>query len=532
MGTPETSAPVTVPTAQFKQLRQELLNRGKKLQKEAKVYLRWVVVVLFAGLFGIVFAAYLSRLDLRARLTVATQELIETKQEELNALDERFSIPLERILGRIALTDNGRGIAVGESGIVLTTDDAGATWTRRDSGTEAPLSGVALASDGRSIAVGMSGIVLTTDDAGATWTRRDSGMGVPLSGMGVPLSGMGVPLSDVALANDGRGIVVGMSGIVLTTDDAGATWTRRDSGMGVPLSDVALANDGRGIVVGMSGIVLTTDDAGATWTRRDSGTEAPLSGVALANDGRGIVVGMSGIVLTTDDAGATWTRRDSGMGAHLYGVALANDGRGIAVGESGIVLTTDDAGATWTRRDSGMGAHLYGVALANDGRGIAVGESGIVLTTDDAGATWTKRISSEQEIRTEREILLQEIRDLEVGGVGRAESPPGSPRQPTAASEELMRTGPIRLGIIVLLLFFVQVLVGLNRYNTRLAAFYLAQADTLLLLSDGTDPVPLDAAERLIQALSPDQLDFGRTPKAVAQHAVDLARALSTRRSS
>ena len=153
------------------------------------------------------------------------------------------------------------------------------------------------------------------------------------------------------------------------------------------------------------------------------------------------------------------------------------------------------------------------VALTETGRGIAVGPD-IVFTTADFGATWT---TVEEKALGQKETLFQEIRDLETG-----------PGEPLTATEELMSRASIRLAILVLVLFLVQVLFGLNRYNTRLAAFYLACADTLLLLSAGDDPIrlPLDVAERLTQMLSPDQLDFGRSPKAVAQQAMDIARNL------
>ena len=513
---PKTSASVTVPTAKFSPLRRELLNRGKKLQKEARVYLYCVAGALLAGLLGIVFAAYLPRFDLQVQQTTATQELINTKQEEITAISGRLLVPRESTLIGIELNNNGRGIAVGRNGTVLTTDNAGFAWIERDSGTDATLVGIALTNDGRGIAVGDGGTVLTTGNAGATWDRNEPRWMMDFMG--------------VALIDDGRGIAVGNNGTLLILKDLDSLWIEQSSRRIADLTDIALTNNGRGIAVGRNGTVFTTDDTGVTWIERISGTQADLMGIALTNNGRGIAVGRNGTVFTTDDTGVTWIERISGTQADLMGIALTNNGRGIAVGRNGTVFTTDDTGVTWIERISGTQADLMGIALTGDGRGIAVGTS-IGITTTDSGANWIKHISSREEARAERETLLQEIRDLEVGGIGRTDRPPERLQQPSRASEELMRTGPIRLAIVVLLLFLVQVLVGLNRYNTRLAAFYLARADTLLLLPDSTDQTPLDAVERVTQLLSPDQLDFGRTPKAVAQHAVELVRALSPGRS-
>ena len=481
MTPPNTSAPVTVPSAQFYQLRQQLLDRGKKLQEEAKACLRYVVVLLFVGLTGIVTAAYLPKFDLKVQRTDAIQALIDTRQQKIDEIAARHLVPRGMILRRIELADDKNGIAVGENGTILTTNDFGKTWTEQASGTQVYLRGVALAAAGNGIAVGRNGTIRTTNDFGKTWTKQASG-----------------------------------------TEEI--------------LHDIALtAAAGNGIAVGRNGTIRTTNDFGKTWTKRSCGTEASrevlLYDVALAAAGNGIAVGEKGTICTTDNFGMTWAKRPNDTEAPFFGIALTAAGNGIAVGRNGTILTTNDFGMTWAKRSIDTEAPLYDVALAAAGNGIAVGTS-VGINTDDSGLTWTRRISSEEETREEEENLHREIRDLEAGGTGQVESPSGDSRELDRVAAELMRTGPIRLGIVVLLLFLVQVLVSLNRYNTRLAAFYLARADTLLLLADGTRSVPLDAAERLMQTLSPDQLDFGRTPKAVAQHAVDLARALSTSRRS
>jgi hypothetical protein len=49
---------------------------------------------------------------------------------------------------------------------------------------------------------------------------------------------------------------------------------------------------------------------------------------------------------------------------------------------------------------------------------------------------------------------------------------------------ELARTSLIRFGGVAVTLFLISVLVPIYRYNVRLAAFYLARADTLLLSKD------------------------------------------------
>ncbi|MDP5215784.1 hypothetical protein Q5Y75_01000 [Ruegeria sp. 2205SS24-7] len=89
----------------------------------------------------------------------------------------------------------------------------------------------------------------------------------------------------------------------------------------------------------------------------------------------------------------------------------------------------------------------------------------------------------------------------------------------------LVSTLSTRVGAMLLIIFLVQILVNLYRYNTRLASFYEGRADALEI-------APSPAASgftELIHAISPDNLDFGKTPASPAEHAVTLAREVLAR---
>src|SRR5262245_11276856 len=71
---------------------------------------------------------------------------------------------------------------VGEDGTILATDDGGATWTLRETGTTARLRAVSFAGS-TGWAVGDSGTILKTEDGGTTWTAQESGVSVTLRGV-------------------------------------------------------------------------------------------------------------------------------------------------------------------------------------------------------------------------------------------------------------------------------------------------------------------------------------------------------------
>ena len=402
-----------------------------------------------------------------------------------------------------------------------------------------------------SIAVGRNGAVLTTANGGASWTARDPDITADLFG--------------VALAADGvAGIAVGRNGAVLTTANGGASWTVRDPDISADLFGVALAADGvAGIAVGRNGAVLTTANGGASWTVRDPDISADLFGVALAADGvAGIAVGRNGAVLTTANGGASWTARDPDITADLFGVALAADGKaGIAVGPNGAVLTTANGGASWTVRDPDISADLFGVVLTADGRtGIAVGRRSTIIRSSAANlsASYTMETIERQvdesdptiehvpsnyrrdfrdgrktlrDLEQKKEDLLQEIRDFELAGIY---SKTSDNEKPTAL-ENTTSVGSIRIGILVSLLFLVQILVSLSRYNIRLAGFYSARADALAILmprSQNKYSIDMETMERLTQVLSPDTLDFGKSPRTATMQAMEMARGLVGRGTS
>jgi hypothetical protein len=82
-----------------------------------------------------------------------------------------------------------------------------------------------------------------------------------------------------------------------------------------------------------------------------------------------------------------------------------------------------------------------------------------------------------------------------------------------------------RVGAIILLIFLVQILVPLYRYNIKLAAYYDARADILELLEkEGTQEIDESMIEMLVPIFSPENMDFGTGPNSPTEQIVDLAK--------
>ena len=93
-------------------------------------------------------------------------------------------------------------------------------------------------------------------------------------------------------------------------------------------------------------------------------------------------------------------------------------------------------------------------------------------------------------------------------------------RDQTGSNIYLVSTVTTRIGAILILLFLVQILVSLYRYNIRLAAYYDARADGFELMA----VEKLEDIEAVIRILSPENIDFGKQPTSPASHAVELAK--------
>jgi photosystem II stability/assembly factor-like uncharacterized protein len=193
----------------------------------------------------------------------------------------------------------------------------------------------------------------------------------------------------VSVVSEDHAVAAGYWGTVYVTRDGGATWTKARTNTRALFYDVSLAPDGRGWVVGQSGIILRTTDGGDTWhvqpnAKADEGYH--LFGVHAIDGNRAWVVGEWGTRLYTDDGGQTWQDHSLTIDeAHPQFVWLDNFAqervrKGEKVfedvglndvycapapssscwigGEFGYLFRSDDLGETWERAEILGGAEI------------------------------------------------------------------------------------------------------------------------------------------------------------------------------
>src|SRR5436190_17009362 len=169
-------------------------------------------------------------------------------------------------------------------------------------------------------------------------------------------------------------------------------WSPVDSGTTSNLNSAVLLDSGTAFVVGDTGTILKSSDAGATWTPLTSGTSSTLHGIYFLDPNEGVAVGDSGTILRTTDGGAAWQNIASGVVDGLRSVSF-NGVNGICGGDSQTILYSTDSGASWQIGQSGFfGGGFPGAQMLSATTGFVAGQNSIfqalVGKTTDGGASW------------------------------------------------------------------------------------------------------------------------------------------------
>jgi hypothetical protein len=92
-------------------------------------------------------------------------------------------------------------------------------------------------------------------------------------------------------------------------------------------------------------------------------------------------------------------------------------------------------------------------------------------------------------------------------------------KQNEISMSQVVTTSVTRIIVLGTLIFLVQILVNLYKYNMRVAGHYESIADTLILTGASMSG---ESFANIAELLSTNRIDFGATPSSVINQAVDL----------
>jgi photosystem II stability/assembly factor-like uncharacterized protein len=252
----------------------------------------------------------------------------------------------------VSCVDNELGWAVGAQGFIGHTADGGWSWPRQTSGVTTTLRAVsfAFAADGSAVglAAGDAGALITTQDGGQHWSEPKLADAPALRGSAVTEG------ASLLLA-------VGDGGLVARSTDRGAHFTTFKIAGAADLYDVALDASG--------GLALAVDSAGAVWLSRDAAKtfereyQAPgaLESISLGRTGAVASVAGPGLALLRSSDGA-WTNVSLMQPLALHATLVGpHEDRVYFAGDDGALLETVDNGQSLFRVASDSHATLRSI---------------------------------------------------------------------------------------------------------------------------------------------------------------------------
>ncbi|MDR2187770.1 MAG: glycosyl hydrolase [Azonexus sp.] len=246
---------------------------------------------------------------------------------DLSMIEAERAKSLQRYDILQSLAANDKVIAAGtQSGVVLVSADQGKTWTRQALGATS-LIGLATCPDGSFVGIDFNHRVWYGDAAGGGWQA-------------VVLENPRTPLT-VACDGKNQWWVAGSGAKIAMSADRGASWQVTDLGEDAQITALQWIDETFAIAVGEFGMVLTTEDGGATWQKEAGIPNEFYPYATLFMDRQsGYVSGIAGQIFKTEDGGKTWAKFDNLANASLYRLFI-HDGKPYGVGASGIVARLD-----------------------------------------------------------------------------------------------------------------------------------------------------------------------------------------------
>lgn len=305
-----------------------------------------------------------------------------------------------------------RIVAVGERGLVLLSDDNGASWKQSPTPVSVTLTGIRFSDAHNGVAIGHAGVVLVTNDAGATWAvaldgRRAAELAVQAANA-IPdedenkaalvadaerlvADGPDKPFLDV-LVEDQRIVVVGAYGLAFASVDGGRTWAswmpRLDNPRGMYLYAIRKRGDTL-IIAGEQGLLLRSADDGTTFEALASPYEGSWFTAEFGHDAEIVLAGLRGNVFRSPDDGANWQRVEGANGASVSSSVRLADGSLLFGSQSGRLLRL--AGDGLVALNENPLPPISGLHDAG-GRMFALSVQGVIPVDMGAGTSSTGRV--------------------------------------------------------------------------------------------------------------------------------------------
>ena len=276
------------------------------------------------------------------------------------------------------------GIAVGDSGKILRSIDAGLNWVAVMTNDTVLFRKVSFFDSQNGIAIGSD--IYITDDAGLSWQNVTIGFNA---------------CTDLQIVNDTTCFVTSVNVSLLKSVDAGATFDTVYNNLTADLDLISFVNDTLGYACdaygGFATKTLKTTDGGFSWNELHDTSQFPnptvMEDMVFISEDIGFKAGWYNAHLQkTVDGAKTWAHtitNDTSVSYQIYDLFISKNmpNAYYACGWYGEVYKSTDGGNSWLGLTSGVSSttSLYGAFFLNENLGWIVGANGTILKTQSGG---------------------------------------------------------------------------------------------------------------------------------------------------
>lgn len=273
----------------------------------------------------------------------------------------------QRTPTRVPLTgvwfhDRNLGWAVGHDAVILRTEDGGENWCRVHHAPELerPLFDVWFEDARNGFAIGAYGYFLRSSDGGLTWQEEN---------LEIAADEDADPADDLEATDDAE----------VAEDDEGwddDAWLDDGPMTDMHLNRVVLDGAGRIYLMAEAGVILRSDDRGASWTYLEPPYDGSFFGGLAPDDQSLLVFGLRGTMYRTWDGGMTWREVQLPVDTSLFGGGPIGKDRIVVVGTSGVMLVSKE-GESFRLVQRPDRKALMSAMGTDDGALIVIGEPGV-----------------------------------------------------------------------------------------------------------------------------------------------------------
>jgi len=268
----------------------------------------------------------------------------------------------------ISAFDNGRLIACGNDGTILTSDDEGLAWDLTTLTWEKIVNVDAYGNF--CIAITDQGVIFKSNNYGESWQS---------------IAFIGATLRGLHIVSPNKAYVSGQFEAVFESTDHFSSWNHVEYvfGPGYWLRDIYFPDKQNGYVVGDGGRAYKTPNSGYGWFLMDTKTEENLTSVYFPSPDTGYCCGLNNTILKTTDGGLTWFSTFNGQVNDFRNVFFITNDEGYLSGSNGVLMHTSDGGQNWEIESSNVSTVLRDFYYIPEiKRMLVCGHDGIILYKD------------------------------------------------------------------------------------------------------------------------------------------------------